>query len=172
MRCSRESGRQSTLAELEGPWSVESHEPLVRGSKCRLDTPAHLGLFGFRRNEERAERGDIAQGDDCVVVRPPARAVVLSRSAQLGTHRGANGCRISTGVQRNRRFVNESDALRRRHSTSGRRPACRPSSLQNRAAALQALVCCPGLARGRPARRQRRAQGRPRSAQGLRCRRS
>jgi hypothetical protein len=107
----RKSRRKRTLGELEGAGPTEPHEPMIRGPKRRLDARAHLGLVRFRREEQRAEDGDVARGIDCVVVRPRARAVVLCAAAELHRHCSAYLSWISSWSKRDRCFVNVGDAL-------------------------------------------------------------
>ena len=111
LRRSRKPRREGPFVDLERPRPAEPYEPLVRGPQCRLDAGSHLRLVGFGCDEQRAESGDLARGIDCVVVWPPAQAVVSCCSAELPGHCGADGCWISSLLQRDRRFVNEGDAL-------------------------------------------------------------
>jgi hypothetical protein len=115
LRRSRKLRRERPLVELKGARPVEPYEPLIRGPKSRLDARAHLRLVGFRRDEQRAESGDLARGIDCVVVRPAAWAVVLG-TAELPGDCGAYGRWISSRFERDRCFVDIRNSLGCCHS--------------------------------------------------------
>jgi hypothetical protein len=109
-RC-RKPRRERTFVEIQGPGSVEPHEPSVGGPKCRLDTRAHLTLVGFRRDEYRTERGVVAREIHCIVVGPGARTVVLGSTTERSRDCGPYGSWICSRFKRDGCFVNVGDAL-------------------------------------------------------------